>query len=430
VPEHTLEGYRAAIAWGAKALEVSVVRSSDGALFCLHDLTLDRTTTMAGTVAKHTRREIERARVDIPRLGPRWQGGARPKVPLLETVLDAVGNDVVLCLEAKDDKAFDSMVELVEQKGLRESVVLKLDWSSLRLGQAKEAGYPVMRYIGNVASATRENIDRVGRELDRAQDYLAIPSSEGGTLLDEVTLRAAVDTGIPVWVFAVHRRHELDTQLSRGAQGAVVSNIGYLRPGNHVISHGGWEEGALPPGLMTRRPDSNDYALGWPQPGMVSLVLQDRQAFVCLGELAPIPQALGSYQVDVQVRVDELPRTDTSNITVAFGHQDDRYYEHRQGTQDGYHALLRVDGSLELWEHRAGSVDGVQLGDPVSTPRPAVGELISLRLEITPTTLTWRRLGGQDAAVVARDSAHRGGYLHIGRSASDGRISLGRVSVT
>ena len=54
-PEHTLPSYQMALDQGAKAVEISVVMSADNVLYCLHDLTLDRTTTLRGAVRQPDR---------------------------------------------------------------------------------------------------------------------------------------------------------------------------------------------------------------------------------------------------------------------------------------------------------------------------------------------------------------------------------------
>ncbi len=164
-------------------------------------------------------------------------------------------------------------------------------------------------------------------------------------------------------------------------------------------------------------------------PETVTLRRQDRQAFLTLGQLAPLPQPTGPYQLDLEMRVDRSPTDPGSNFTVAFGHVDDRYYEHRQGTQDGYHALLRMDGRLELWTHRAGAVSGTQLAGPLQTRPPALGTWVPLRLQVTPTTLTWSR---PDTGELLTEADHqmRGDYIHLGRSAVDGEISVRNVRLT
>lgn len=101
IPEHTIEGSEQAVGWQAEAVEVSVVRSADGVLFCQHDLDMDRTTTLTGAAAALGSAQIETARIVVPRLGPRWNGDRASAIPRLDAVLDGLGGRTVLCIEAK-----------------------------------------------------------------------------------------------------------------------------------------------------------------------------------------------------------------------------------------------------------------------------------------------------------------------------------------
>lgn len=54
IDEHTLEGYSLALEKGADYIELDVQLTKDGKLLCMHDSTLDRTTTGTGNVNKYT----------------------------------------------------------------------------------------------------------------------------------------------------------------------------------------------------------------------------------------------------------------------------------------------------------------------------------------------------------------------------------------
>jgi glycerophosphoryl diester phosphodiesterase len=190
-----------------------------------------------------------------------------------------------------------------------------------------------------------------------------------------------------------------------------------------------WESGAIASGEMTQFPDSDAAGLHWPEPGVIALAAQRRQAFLTLGQLAPLEHAAGPYQIDLEVRVDAMPENDGSNFTVAFAHTDDRYYEHRQGTLDGYHAMLRMDGTMELRVHRAGSESGSELGKNIPGPAPAVGKWIGLRLNVGAKQIDWTRTD-TGATVSTQNSEFRGDILHIGRSATDGKISVRGLRVS
>lgn len=187
-----------------------------------------------------------------------------------------------------------------------------------------------------------------------------------------------------------------------------------------------WASGAVAPGEMTKDPSTAKYAPTW-SAAELQLSAQGVQHFVTLGQLSPLPSAHGSYRVRVQACWLTLPASTTDNLTLAFGRLDDSYYEHRSGAENGYHAILRADGQLELYRHVDGRQDGIPLGSSVSTPPPVAGQWISLELQVTPTSILWSR-SDVGAVVTVDDSTMRGGYLHIGRSSIDGVLAFRSLS--
>ena len=103
-PENTLPAFASAVAMGAKMQEFDVQQTSCGALVCLHDLTLDRTTDAAKA------------------LGP----GAR--IPTLEQALAVMLPNSIPMIEHKggDAKAY---VDLLRRCGAAEHVLVQsFDW--------------------------------------------------------------------------------------------------------------------------------------------------------------------------------------------------------------------------------------------------------------------------------------------------------------
>lgn len=420
-PEHSLPAYEGALAWGAPAIEVSVVRTSDGVLFCQHDLDFRRTTTIQGLASQSTWAALADVRIEIPRLGPRWLGDRRPGLARLDTVLTRLGHKTVVVLEAKDPEAFEPMLALVAELGVQSCVVCKLHQSSRRIPRSRAAGLPVFCYFGAPEEVTADRLVEVGATLNREQDLLVIPTGDGDNALPDPLVAAAVATGIPVCVFPVHRRSEVDYFAARGVQGFVTSSYGYVAGAVAPVTATEWEQGAIAPGEMTVRPELAEFGLAWPGLGVVQLAAQDRMAFLTLGQLAPLARPT-AYRLDLQVRVDRAP-ADGGPVEVAFGHPDDRYYESGQGRLDGYHALLGMDGTLQLGRHQAGNRAGMPLAATVPGPALTVGTWVPLRLDVTPDTMTWSRMD-TGAAVTGRDATLRGSYLHVGRASTTGLISL------
>ena len=429
VPEHTLEAYQAALAWGAKALEISVCSTKDGVLVCNHDLTLERTTTLTGPVSDLTIAEIDEGRVDIPRLGPRWQRDGRPRIARLDAVLDAVGSKAILFIEAKDDAAFTPMLAMLERKGLMASVVVKVTAKSPRLVEAKAKGLPVFAYFGTTPEISLASIHSLVDKLDKRNDLLVLPAyTPTGDFLDAGLVTTAVASGVATVLFPVHRRSDLDHFTPMGVVGAVVPSFGYLAGTTVQRDLTPWPQNAIGPGQMTFPPDGKTVALTWPEENVTTLAAKGVQHFVTLGQFADPSTPLESYQVDVEVRVDEDPGP-TSNFTLAFAHRDDRYYEHKLGTQDGYHAMLTMQGTLDLRQHIAGKTDGVPVGKESAGPAPVIGQWIPLRLVVSKDAITWSRPDTQQTITALRPELS-GSYLHVGRSSDHGALSVRGLVLT
>jgi glycerophosphoryl diester phosphodiesterase len=427
VPEHTFPSYLRALDWGADCVEISVVMSGDRELYCMHDLTLDRTTTLRGRVAAQTARVIDSARVRVPRLGSGWSGANMPRMPRLVDVLNTIGGHAVLCIEAKDDSAFPLMLEHIEVAGLRDTTMVKIDANSGRVQTAIDAGFPVFAYLGNPAVATASAISALGRRLDPDRDALVLPADEAdGTYFSTDLIRRAVATEVPVWVFPVHRRSEAQHFADLGVQGMITPDLGYLSGSVPQAKNDSWASGRISPGELTRDPYSVDYALKWDEKGALGLDFPGRPSFVTLGQFCPIKA--GSYRIELDVAFDPLPSDRSEHMSIAFGHRDDRYYEHRLGQGDGYHAVLRRNGRMALYAHTDGRVSGQLLSSEAAGPALERGQWVRLTLDVTPTHLRWSRDGGP--TVQAQDGRFRGGYLHVGRSGNDGRLNVRRLVIT
>jgi glycerophosphoryl diester phosphodiesterase len=111
-PENTLKGYAAAWELGADMVELDVQETKDGALVCIHDYELSRTTTGEGNVA-------ETELVDIRPL----DAGEGEKVPLLSEVLDMAKGNFALDIELKSDGIEKRALDLVKEYDMLGSVV-------------------------------------------------------------------------------------------------------------------------------------------------------------------------------------------------------------------------------------------------------------------------------------------------------------------
>lgn len=419
VPEHSLPGYLQALEWGAPALELSVVISSDGVLYCHHDTTLDRTTTLTGNTWQTSSAAFDAGRIDIPRLGPAWGGQNRPAIPRLSTVLDQVGRKAVLCIEAKDyQRAFEPMMELLRARDLLPWVIVKISFPSSRIEQAKAAGLPVFAYLGSAAVATAANISELAGRLGPG-DAMVLPARRpSGQLLADDVLKAAVATGLPVWVFPVHRRSEVAHFTERGVVGMITPAAGYLGGRLPLRYRDSFSEERLVPGLTTHDPYSDADGVGWGTEGAIE-IMGSGQRFVCLGDLSPVRET--GYRLDLEVSVvsGELGRNDA--FALGFGAADDRYFV----GGSGYQATLSGDGTLGMALRRPDGVTPLASLPGAALPTRGWSQL---RLTVDPGELALSRPGS--ASVVVNDTTWRGGYLHIGRTSGNARIAVRNISLS
>lgn len=98
-PGNTLAGLRRAIEAGAHASEVDVRTTRDGALVCLHDAEVDKTTDGTGKVAALTLADIRRLDAGV-RFDAKFRG---ERVPTLREVLEAAFGKVGVMLDLKED---------------------------------------------------------------------------------------------------------------------------------------------------------------------------------------------------------------------------------------------------------------------------------------------------------------------------------------
>jgi glycerophosphoryl diester phosphodiesterase len=425
IPEHSMESYQAAFDAGAQAMEISVGITSDNVLVCLHDQSLERTTSLTGLLSGISYADLQKGWIDVARLGPYWQA-KKARVPLFEDVLKEFGGRVILCVEAKDDRAHGPMMSLIAKYRLETSVMLKTYFKSKRITEAKSQGLGVFAYYTTPAEMTIESVQTVASLLSPRTDAIVVPNSGPGGYLAPELVENAVATGIPIWPYPLHRRSDLTHYSALGMAGAVTSNIGYLLGKTEVGLADQWARGIAVAGELTRDPYDDRFALQWGPGGSIRLAASKVQHFITLGNLGPITAP--AYTVELEASYDVLPKDPAANLTLAFGHTDDRYYEHRLGLSDGYHAILQRDGELGLYQHRVGKSPGTLLGSEV-TADPVRGQWMKFRLEVTPTRLVWSRLD-RPARITVEDKAFRGGYLHLGRASLDGTLSLRGLKVT
>jgi glycerophosphoryl diester phosphodiesterase len=165
-PENTLAGMSAAAASGARAVELDLRLTADGAIVVLHDATLDRTTDGRGLVRRATLEEIRT--LDAGRGFGREFAGER--VPVLAEVLALARKlGLALALELKADRGLAVATGRAVAQALvsrRALPVVRLSGFSPRCLAAARAVAPAIPRALTVARGAPEGWIRAARALD------------------------------------------------------------------------------------------------------------------------------------------------------------------------------------------------------------------------------------------------------------------------
>jgi glycerophosphoryl diester phosphodiesterase len=154
-PENTLAGIRAALGFGADAIEIDVQATSDGVPVLMHDLTVDRTTNGSGEVARLTAGQF--SQLDA--------GGEPP--PTLAAVLALTRGRALLVTEIKQPGVEPLVAGVVrESDALNDVMVWSFFPQALKAMRAEEPRLPAGLLLSAEAlsrwPAMRERALRLG----------------------------------------------------------------------------------------------------------------------------------------------------------------------------------------------------------------------------------------------------------------------------
>ena len=126
-PENTLISFQKAMDLGVDGIELDVHLTSDEQLICLHDDTLDRTTSGTGLVSTFTLIELKAFRVDTLHV-----------IPTLQEVLNLIDEKIFLNIELKGKNTAKPVSDLIEYYVSEKNwnydhfIVSSFDWNALQ----------------------------------------------------------------------------------------------------------------------------------------------------------------------------------------------------------------------------------------------------------------------------------------------------------
>lgn len=412
-PEHTEAAYDYAISHGIQAMELSVNVDSEGQLWCLHDLTLDRTTYNTGALNTYpstgvAQRVLTNGRV---MLGQGWTD--QPMVPL-RRMLDKYLGKVVLFLEPKGNDAVVPLQNLLATSypHANQSVIWKAHVGT-SFTWPKQQGYRTWCYVDDGSS------NAVLDGKDAQVDYWGVSTSMSSARRKEIVQRPG---NKPVFSWPVYRRSQRAALEADGVVGLMSSDPVYVRGTTAQATASRWDQQVKESGGTPQTDYNTDAALKFSETGGWVSVNRARGTYG-LGRYCPIAPGTGGYRIQFEMKYDQINTADLAvHGGLYFGKASDDPYEFNTiNPSAGYHLILRHNGVLRLYRHVTTQTGGIQLGAAdVGTDAPVAGQSMTIQVDVTPTTIEARRLGNPiwTTGPIA-DVSYRGGYFGL----SNGSIS-------
>ncbi|MEU0159028.1 glycerophosphodiester phosphodiesterase [Streptomyces sp. NPDC006261] len=407
-PEHTMAAYDAALTSGVKAIEVSVCVTADGVPVCMHDPTLDRTTTGTGLMADMPYASlINTVKVDLGSI--LGQGWADQPMTNLRDVLDRFMGRVVIFLEPKTNVAIPIVQKMLEDyyPNANQSVVWKNYYTNPSFTLMKSRGFKVWGYMD--AGTTDLQLAAV----DPLIDYWGIPSAMTNARKQEIVAR-----GKKVICWEVHRRSQRDTLVGLGVQGMMAAQYKWLSTNYQILKKDNWATAVKAPGDMGRLFYDGTRDLKYSGNGEVFFNVVGESALIGSCSFPSFPT--NGYRMTFDMKYDGTVPTN-EHAGVAFGKADDSNYRFNMVNESGgYHMVFRGSGSLELYSHTAGVTSGTPLATALSAA-PVANQWMSFRVDVTPALVSITRTDvTPNVTVSSTNATYRGGYVHV----SEGNIGL------
>ena len=203
-PENTVKGINAAYELGAKGCEIDIQRTSDGYYVVNHDADFKRVAGVEKTPNEMTLSEVKELRVD-----------GEP-VPILEEMLDASRDKVILFVELKgetaDNQMADDAVRIIKEKGMEDQTVLiSLKYDILDYIEQK---YPEMLtgYLAFISFGQIENTPF---------DFLALEEE----ISTDENIAAIHDKGKKVMVWTVNEEDDIEYFMTSDADAIITDAV-------------------------------------------------------------------------------------------------------------------------------------------------------------------------------------------------------------
>ncbi len=218
-PENTMAAFEHAVSLGYRYLETDAHRTTDGVLVSFHDPDLTRTCGLDARIGEMTGSEVAGARV-------RGADGTEHPIPLMAELFEAFP-DARFNIDAKSDESIEPLAALVTEFDALDRVCLA-SFKLSRLRRLRSLLGP--RVLTNMSPTEVGSLRLVGRLHGGVPRAAQVPATAGQlTVVNERFVAGAHRRDIPVHVWTVNERAQMERLLDIGVDGIMTDETALLR---------------------------------------------------------------------------------------------------------------------------------------------------------------------------------------------------------
>lgn len=206
-PENTLAAVRSAIAAGADAVEIDVYSTIDGEIILSHDTTVDRCTNGKGDVRYSTSEYLRSLDAGYPeKFGKKFAG---EKMPFFREVLEEIKGKVTLVIEIKQPGIEEKVLQLLNETGTRDQVVI-ISFHTSSLAKFHDIAPDIPTSVLTFSHNTLEDIIALAKQAKTRSVDLNF-----GLCTKEIVTEL-VSKGYSVWAWTVNEPKKMEEMVYNG----------------------------------------------------------------------------------------------------------------------------------------------------------------------------------------------------------------------
>ena len=217
-PENTMPAFEAAIELGCRYLETDVLATSDGIPVIFHDELLERVSNEEGPVAARSWGLLRRVRL-----------GEGESIPCLAELLDAWPS-VHVNIDPKSDEVLAPLLSVLDEFNAWDRVCVG-SFSGRRLKRLRQMAGSKLCTSAGPSEVTRMVLGKLGLPAVGVKaNCLQVPVRRHGVrIVDASFLKTCGHHGLPVHVWTINRRADMEELLDLGVDGIMTDRLDVLK---------------------------------------------------------------------------------------------------------------------------------------------------------------------------------------------------------